>query len=68
MHTDERMFKIDGKTVYKIKLKRNIFYTGIVLVEDANLIKISTIRGEEKVIAKDEIAESWPIEKKGVSK
>ena len=54
------MYRIGQK--YKIELKKSIFYTGVILEEDALQIAIKTIRNEELVLNKSEIVQSKLIE------
>ena len=41
--------------LYKIEIKKGIFYTGRILEEDTISIRIKTIRNEELILNKSEI-------------
>lgn len=49
-------------TNYKFELQNRIFYTGKVMAEDDDSIKIYTIRAEELILNKNEIIQAKRID------
>lgn len=49
-------------TSYKFEMQGRIFYTGKVIAEDQDSIKIFTIRGEELILNKNEIFQAKRID------
>jgi len=54
------MYRLNVK--YKFEMPNRIFYTGIVLEEDTNHVKINSIRGEELILKKEEIIQALRLE------
>jgi hypothetical protein len=54
------MYRLNVK--YKFEMPNRIFYTGIVLEEDINHVKINSIRGEELILKKEEIVQAIKLE------
>ena len=50
---------------YKIELNTGIFYTGIIIEEEAGQILIKTIRNEELILNKAEIRRARLLEQNG---
>ena len=50
------MYSIDK--LYKFELNTNIFYTGYIIDEDTDFIKIFTIKKEEIILNKKNIVQS----------